>query len=471
MGLRARLVIPVAGASAAALTLGGWLALRLAERAEARAAEAEVRLIAGFAAHLDVPLNAEALRRLAEAAGVQCAALAEDGEPLAHTFGAGAEPDLAALRRLVSPAAEASGLPAVRVEGKLYRAALAATKSAPPLRGPGLSGPRPAWLAVLVPESRISEAGAAVFRPVLLVAVLGAVAVALLASLLLLPSVRRVRRLAAAARAVAGGDLSADVPVSGRDEVSALGESFRTMLAAVRDGRERAVAAEKLAALGQLAAAVAHEIRNPLAAIRMTTEMLRRDSSPEGRESLDLLVREASRLELFLDDLLSFARPDPGRRENVDLAGIVSDVLDLEGPRLDHLGVSVRREGPAAGAAGPRVSGDPRRLTQVVLNLVLNAAEAAGPGGRVAVRLSEAPAGAALEVRDSGPGVPEPVRDRLFSPFVTTKPNGTGLGLALSRRIAREHGGDLAYVREGGETVFRLTLPAAREPARVPVPS
>ena len=107
-------------------------------------------------------------------------------------------------------------------------------------------------------------------------------------------------------------------------------------------------------------------------------------------------------------------------------------------------------------------SGHPEKLRQVLVNLVRNAAEAAGAGGRVVVRLSEADGAAVVAVEDSGPGVPADRRDRLFEPFFTTKPRGTGLGLAVSRAIARAHGGDLAEVGvPGGGACFALRLPRA----------
>jgi two-component system NtrC family sensor kinase len=270
-----------------------------------------------------------------------------------------------------------------------------------------------------------------------------------------------VAQLSAGAARIAGGDLDARLEVQGAPELVSLARQWNAMTASLRDHQEQLVRSEKLAGIGRLAAGVAHEINNPLGVILGYAKLLRKRSEGPLAEDLAVVEEEALRAKEIVDGLLDLSRPlPPPGGAPVDLRALADDVVArLRDARLLD-GASVAVEG------GARAPGHPEKLRQVLVNLVRNAAEAAGPGGRVAIRVGEASGTAEVLVDDTGPGVAEAARARLFEPFFTTKPRGTGLGLAVSRAIARAHGGELAAADvPGGGARFALTLPAA-PPAR-----
>ncbi|RKG74792.1 histidine kinase [Corallococcus sp. CA049B] len=218
----------------------------------------------------------------------------------------------------------------------------------------------------------------------------------------------------------------------------------------------RLVQHEKLAGIGRLAAGVAHEINNPLGVILGYVRLLQRRAEGTLAEDLRVVEEEAVRCQDIVEGLLDLARPGRGPREPVALRDACEEVvLRLrEATRLGTVTVDVQGEG-TAWAQAPR-------LRQVLLNLVKNAAEAAGEGGRVEVRIAvDADKSARVAVSDSGPGVTPEARARLFEPFFTTKPSGTGLGLAVSQAIAEAHGGriDVDTGALGGAR-FTLSLPS-----------
>lgn len=218
----------------------------------------------------------------------------------------------------------------------------------------------------------------------------------------------------------------------------------------------RLVQHEKLAGIGRLAAGVAHEINNPLGVILGYVRLLQRRAEGTLAEDLRVVEEEAVRCQDIVEGLLDLARPGRGPREPVALRDACEEVVSRlrEATRLGTVTVDVHGEG-TAWAQAPR-------LRQVLLNLVKNAAEAAGEGGRVEVRISvDADGSSRVAVSDSGPGVTPEARARLFEPFFTTKPSGTGLGLAVSQAIAEAHGGriDVDSGALGGAR-FTLSLPA-----------
>jgi len=229
------------------------------------------------------------------------------------------------------------------------------------------------------------------------------------------------------------------------------------MTAALLEHQHRLVESEKLAGIGRLAAGVAHEINNPLGVILGYSRLLRKRCDGSMAADLSVVEDETLRAKEIVDGLLDLSRPLPAAAEEVDLRVLSDDVVSRLGDAKLLDGVAVRVDG-AASAPGHR-----EKLRQVLVNLVRNAAEAAGTGGSVAVELAERDGSAEVAVEDSGPGIPPERRDRLFEPFFTTKPRGTGLGLAVSRAIARAHGGDLdaGVAREGGAR-FALRLPRRR---------
>ena len=276
-------------------------------------------------------------------------------------------------------------------------------------------------------------------------------------------------------QAVAEGQLARRAAPGGTLEFDRLAASVNRMTERLLDAQGLLVRAEKLASVGQLAAGVAHEIGNPLSAIGNYVEVLRRRGADP--DIVTALAREAERIDLIVRTLLAYATPRDARPETLDVAAVVDGVVAL----LDAQGalrpVTIERE---AAAELPRVRGDRSAMEQVLVNLLLNAVDAAGPGGRVRVRsaavrtgsagaarsLSGVPddaAAVAVTVEDSGPGVAAALRGRIFDPFFTTKEpgKGTGLGLAIVQRIVHDHGGriDVDSSPLGG-AAFTVTLPA-----------
>jgi signal transduction histidine kinase len=236
--------------------------------------------------------------------------------------------------------------------------------------------------------------------------------------------------------------------------------------AALGDARESLERAERLATIGRLAAGIAHEVGNPLGAITAYVELARARLDPrhEASDFLGRIGAEATRIDAIVRDLLDFARPSAPVLEPVDSAAAVEAAVRLARVQARFRDVEVAVDV----APGLRVRADERRLSQVLLNLLLNAADAMGGKGRVQVAVRPAEGAAAsrvlLEVRDSGPGIAPEHLSMLFEPFFTTKApgQGAGLGLAVCHGIVASFGGTIAASNApDGGAVFRLVLPAA----------
>ncbi|MFH1261962.1 MAG: ATP-binding protein [Pseudomonadota bacterium] len=232
-----------------------------------------------------------------------------------------------------------------------------------------------------------------------------------------------------------------------------------------REMENRVKRADRLAVVGELAARMAHEIRNPLTSVSGAIEVLRseRSASPEDRRLMDIVVRETDRLNFLLTDFLLYARPTPPQFEDVSLDRVVQETVDLFASSLGDTRVRLKAD------LEPNIGlwGDSKRLCQLVWNLIKNASESMGKdGGEVSVRLQEDPkrGDITIEVRDQGPGISSEIREKVFQPFFTTKSKGSGLGLAVVHRIAEEHGGSVSVENgTGGGAIFRAVFPRRRD--------
>ncbi|HET9625488.1 MAG TPA: ATP-binding protein [Kofleriaceae bacterium] len=222
--------------------------------------------------------------------------------------------------------------------------------------------------------------------------------------------------------------------------------------------------ARRLAALGQFAAAIAHDIRTPLTSISMNVQILRRKLQlpDDDREHLDIALEELARLDRSVAEILEFAKPVKLLSEPIDVADLIEATKKNLGPVLVERGVSVCVAPGVRASDNLTVHGDPQRLRQVLINLVDNAANASPPGGEVTVRASAtADRQIAIEVEDHGRGIAADDLPRIFEPFFTTRPDGTGLGLAIVHKVVRAHGGDIKVRSAPGTgSTFTITLPA-----------
>jgi two-component system, NtrC family, sensor histidine kinase HydH len=218
---------------------------------------------------------------------------------------------------------------------------------------------------------------------------------------------------------------------------------------------------EQLAAVGQLAAGVAHELRNPLTSIKMLVQTGLEGQPPPGLppEDLSVVEQEVRRMEDYIRTFLDFARPPRSERRLTDLGTVIRRAVTLTEGRARHQQVTLSEALPAEGVM---IDIDPEQVQQVLVNLLLNAIDALPAGGAVTVSAEQPEGGAVtVSVRDNGSGIAAGVRERLFQPFVTGKADGVGLGLSICKRLVEAHGGSIsAGDAPGGGTVVRFTLPA-----------
>ncbi len=281
-----------------------------------------------------------------------------------------------------------------------------------------------------------------------------------------------VRRLVAATRRLAGGDLEARVDVLKRNEIGELGAAFNDMASELAQTsarveelhRREIVRAGQLATVGELAAGVAHEIKNPIAGIAGGMDLVMRDTKDEMklRPIVDEMQRQVSRVQMAVRDLLAFARPPSLDFAPTDVNNIVERAVTLVWPTADSANVTISIDKSEL----PTVLADEEMIRQSLVNLIVNAVQATSPGGEVAVITSSASGGVEVRIEDTGEGMSPEELQQIFKPFFTTKHQGTGLGLSITRSIIERHEGTVSVESEVGKgTKFRLTLPLEAEGA------
>lgn len=240
-----------------------------------------------------------------------------------------------------------------------------------------------------------------------------------------------------------------------------LEESYRTLSAQadqILEIEEQLRRADRLSTLGELSAGMAHEIRNPLGSIRGTAEILKDGVAADDprHEFAEILVKEVDRLNRVLEDFLRFARQTPVEHGRFDLNAVVREVLDLTRRQAERNDVGVI----SRFADLPPLAGDGGQIRQSLLNLVLNALQAMPAGGQLTVATRRAEGAAEVAIGDTGPGIPPGEEERIFKTFVTTRPDGTGLGLPISQRIVISHGGRISVASTpGAGATFTISLP------------
>lgn len=377
--------------------------------------------------------------------------------------------------QVATVAADVGGL--TTIAGRRYRIGRARTE-----------GVRPETVLMLTPEASPLVATLEAVWPVL------AVAAATLAILLPL-GLRTTGRLAARIIAVeeqvariAAGEFGRTLPLpqaSGSrpaddgmpDEIGRLVQGVNTMSLTLETLRERLVSGERQRLLGQLAAGFAHELRNAITGAKLAIELHRRRcesaaaAANGGDESLAVAVRQLDIVETEVRGLLAVGRPEAATAAaEIELDPLLGEIRDLAAPRCEHARVRLECHAPT----GITLVGRRDPLRSAVVNLVLNAIDAAGHGGVVRLGADVAGGMVRIAVEDTGAGPPEAIRDTLLEPFVTGKPEGIGLGLAVAKAVAEEHGGRLEWGRHDARTRFAILLPAGRldadavSPAHVP---
>lgn len=276
-----------------------------------------------------------------------------------------------------------------------------------------------------------------------------------------------IQRLAINVRKVATGDLSATVPVESSDEIGELAESFNEMVEQLRERKnleERLREAEHLSRVGQLASGIAHEIRNPLNYISLAIDHLKsemRGSSPEKRAEIekiaDTIKEEVRKANYMVLNFMNYGRPLKLRRSAVAFPDLIDRALTVLRDKLNEQKVTVTTEIPSD---LPTLFCDQELLRNCLLNFITNGAQSMPAGGEISISAAFADGAFKLTFTDHGTGIAPEDMEKIFQPYFTTKEAGIGLGLAITERIIKEHGGEiLVESRPGAGTTFTVMLP------------
>ena len=258
---------------------------------------------------------------------------------------------------------------------------------------------------------------------------------------------RPLRSLAREARRIGAGKLERSIPVTSRDEVGLLASTMNEMRKGLHHRDQQ---------MQMMLSGIAHEVRNPLGGIALFAGLLREEleRSPELLELVRRIERELEHLKNVVGEFLDFARRSPPHPQDLDLAALADDVAQVLQADAGSGGVELHLD-----LQQSRAQADPEQIRRLLINLGRNALQATGPGGRVTLSCGNDGAGRPfLEVSDTGKGIPDEIREEIFTPFFTTREKGTGLGLALSKKIIDQHGGRLDLDSGSSGTRIRVTL-------------
>jgi signal transduction histidine kinase len=448
--IRSRILVPIIGIQAIAVTAATLTTATLAARRSERAIVDRLNGVVDTLEHGNIPRTASVLSKMRGLSGAHFIAGGPGGQ-LVETSLPGLDKVPASLLSL-APTYRIHSLdesPAVTLYGTRY---FAVSVPAQPEAGR-------APLYVLYPETswRLARWEAAV--PSLCVGVGSLAAMVFVTSWIAHQISGRIGRVKERVSAIASGDFRELELEGAGDEIDDLMRSINRMCVQLKDMNQTIHQSERARLLAQLAAGLAHQLRNSLTGARLSVQLYaRRHPVAAGDETLAVALKQLELTEEQVKGLLSIGRVERKEPEICDLHQLVRDVSLLVDSTCQHAKVSfslARRNG----AAALDLFADRSSVRAAILNLALNAIEAAGPGGAVAVAVHASDELAVVEVADSGPGPPSELAVTLCDPFVTSKPEGVGLGLALARQVATDHGGLLSWGREGGKTCFRLALP------------
>jgi len=445
-------------------SVGAWLAGRRAQQQ----IETQLREIGRTLAAASFPLTDNVLRQMRGLSGAEFVVVHRGGAVAASSLAETPVPQLPppepaavdaglALRRRV----QIAGVPYLHSQLDLSR----------PYRGRD-SG----VLHVLYPESRYRQAWRDAVLPSAVTGLLALVVVVVLSGMVAARVTRPLHRLSGQVDGIARGDFT-PLPISPRDdELRDLALAFNHMAQMLTRYEQQVRRHEKLRTLGRLGGGIAHQLRNAVTGCRLAIELHGRQCAPPGDEGLAVARQQLDLMEEYLQRFLTLGRNQTRALVQLDVAGVVARALALVRPKAEHLGVDVQWCAPADPL---EIAGDADGLAQAIVNLLLNAIEAVAEAGtrqavgqrlpQVIVRAARAErsGGVRLEILDSGDGPAEQVRDQLYEPLVSEKPDGVGLGLSVAREAIERHGGTLDWGRHDGWTSFVIELPIDEEDSHV----
>lgn len=441
--IRYRLFVPLALLMLGVVGISAWSAIASARQAEERIA-AQNRRVSETLRDLGLSPNKHILQRMKGLSGAEYLHIDADGSRRS-TF---ADPNISLSREILEqPADEREehllGLP-IEVEGQRYRCS----------RLPEKSG---GTYFIFYPEASLNQAIRDAIRPSLVFGLGGGLAAVLLMVLIGQGLVGRLRALERRTRQIAGGDFSPMPLPRQNDEMRDLAQSVNEMAERLAKFQETVQKSERLRLLGQVSGGLAHQLRNSVTGAKLALQLHLADCSQSDDESLQVTLRQLNLMEANLRRFMNLGKHETSQRTRCSLATLIEEVLTLYRAQCKHAQIEVQFN---RGSEPLELEGDAEQLRDLFMNLIGNAIEATGPVGRVEITMGSDP-NRFVEIADTGPGPPPAIAERLFEPFVTGKPEGIGLGLAIARQIAEEHGGTISWRRASGKTIFRIQWPAS----------
>ena len=317
-------------------------------------------------------------------------------------------------------------------------------------------------LSLIVSTEDIDETKRQSAITVILVAISGVILVTVTGSLIAFSITVPVKKLVKVTERVASGDLTVEADVKTHDEIGTLARSFNQMTKELKASRDKLIQSERLAVLGQIAAGIAHDIRNPLTSMKMIVQLLKRKLQDDEKESLQVVLDEIERLEIIVSSLLDFAKPMELNLKSASVVDVMNDVLRLMEPNLRHRKIEIKNKADESSPEKiPEAMIDTDRMKQVFMNIILNSMQAMPDGGKLTICFGYDHESGIIQIKvsDTGVGMSEEALKHAYDPFFSEKSGGTGLGLTNVKKIIELHDGDIqidSAENQGIRVIIRL---------------